>query len=210
LVLAIACAVVLPAAQAVAQNIFTGDCIPPPAGSYVGAFHAKYSDGTNVYDLSNPIHAMFSSCGPPPSSGGCSNHSFGSGVSATLSVNAGAPMSVGGPANCTVRVCSTFNVGPTRFFDTEMLQLDISGGPLLIRESPTRPSLGKTSITDLGGGLYQIDSFFDVFTELSLNGGATWLPSTDEQGNPYAGRVLIPGTVSVENAKWSKVKFLYK
>ena len=39
------------------------------------------------------------------------------------------------------------------------------------------PSLGKTSITDLGGGLYKIDSFFDVFTELSIDGGATWTPS---------------------------------
>ena len=49
---------------------------------------------------------------------------------------------------------------------------------MLIRESPTLQSLGQTSITDLGGGLFEISSFFDVFTELSLNGGANWTPST--------------------------------
>ena len=61
-----------------------------------------------------------------------------------------------------------------------MLQLDLTlGGGTLIRESPTRQSLGQTQITDLGGGQFRIDSFFDVFTELSVDGGQTWLPSTD-------------------------------
>jgi hypothetical protein len=40
-----------------------------------------------------------------------------------------------------------------------------------------RPSTGLTDITDLGGGLYHIDSFFDVFTELSIDGGSSWIPS---------------------------------
>ena len=68
----------------------------------------------------------------------------------------------------------------TPYFDTEMLQLDLYGGSLppgvWIRESPTRPSIGRTTQTPLGGGLYQIDSFFDVFTELSIDGGQTWNP----------------------------------
>ena len=62
-------------------------------------------------------------------------------------------------------------------FQTEMLQLDISGGGLptgvMIRESPTLASTGATSISDLGGGQFQIDSFFDVFAELSIDGGTT-------------------------------------
>ena len=40
-----------------------------------------------------------------------------------------------------------------------------------IRESPSLPSMGQTTINDLGGGRYEIDSFFDVFTELPVNGG---------------------------------------
>jgi len=73
----------------------------------------------------------------------------------------------------------------TRVFDTEMLSLEIggSGSPgglppgVMIRESPTLASTGKTSITDLGGGNFRIGSFFDVFTELSLDGGQSWNPS---------------------------------
>ena len=53
---------------------------------------------------------------------------------------------------------------------------------VMIRESPSRPSLGKTSITDIGGGLYHIDSFFDVFTDLSLDGGMTWIPKAGNRG----------------------------
>jgi hypothetical protein len=67
-------------------------------------------------------------------------------------------------------------------FNTEMLSMDLAGtsayGPYMIRESPTLASTGQTTITDIGGGLYHIDSFFDVFTELSLDGGATWIPDS--------------------------------
>ena len=70
----------------------------------------------------------------------------------------------------------------TGTFDTEMLQLNLSGtspfGPFMIRESPTKASTGQTTITDLGGGMFHVDSFFDVFTELSINGGASWMEDT--------------------------------
>ncbi|MEX0611787.1 MAG: PEP-CTERM sorting domain-containing protein, partial [Pirellulales bacterium] len=91
-------------------------------------------------------------------------------------------------------------------FPTEMVGMSLSGvGPtppfIMIRESPTLPSLGETSITDVGGGLYHIDSFFDVFTELSLDGGATWMPNTapSAYGPPGSTRVIlgIPEPASV-------------
>ncbi len=61
-------------------------------------------------------------------------------------------------------------------WDTEIVSMDLSGqipgGPTIdIRESPTIPSPGHLAITDLGCGLYEVDSFFDVFTELSVDGG---------------------------------------
>lgn len=68
----------------------------------------------------------------------------------------------------------------TGTFNTEMLSMNLSGnspfGVFMIRESPTLASIGQTTVANLGGGLYQVDSFFDVFTELSLDGGQTWLP----------------------------------
>ena len=88
------------------------------------------------------------------------------------------PVSSTGPA-MTVLLGKLGHV--TGSFDTEMLSMSLTGvtplGPFMIRESPTLASTGKTSITDIGGGLYKIDSFFDVFTELSIDGGSTWTPS---------------------------------
>jgi hypothetical protein len=49
-----------------------------------------------------------------------------------------------------------------------------------IRESPTRASSGGGSCTELGGGGggYMIDSFFDIFTEVSMDGGNSWSQAT--------------------------------
>jgi hypothetical protein len=64
----------------------------------------------------------------------------------------------------------------TGTFQTEMVGMDLHGfsGMVRIRESPTLPSLGQTRITDNMDGSYHIDSFFDVFTELSLDGGVNY------------------------------------
>ena len=74
-------------------------------------------------------------------------------------------------------------LSPTGTFNAEIVNMSLSGntplGPVLMRESPILPSPGITDITDLGGGLYHIDSFFDVFTELSLDGGMSWFPADD-------------------------------
>src|SRR6185436_7195149 len=71
--------------------------------------------------------------------------------------------------------------GDTRFFDTEMLQLNLTGGGVMVRESPTKASLGCTRmrmVNDPATGIWDyISSFFDIFTEASLDGGQTWLPA---------------------------------
>ncbi|MCX6231296.1 MAG: IPTL-CTERM sorting domain-containing protein [Bacteroidetes bacterium] len=68
--------------------------------------------------------------------------------------------------------------GNTKFYNTEMISLIIGGlpGGIMIRESPTLASTGRTSLTD-DGGQYVADSFFDVFFEISIDGGQTWYPS---------------------------------
>ncbi len=71
----------------------------------------------------------------------------------------------------------------TNTFATEIVSMsltgDVGGTPIMIRENPRLTSSGETRITDLGGGMYDIDSFFDVFTEISIDGGKNWIPSTD-------------------------------
>src|SRR5262249_15025564 len=52
-------------------------------------------------------------------------------------------------------------------------------GGLMIRESPTLPSRGQTEITPQADGTYRIGSFFDIFVELSTDGGATWSGATN-------------------------------
>ena len=49
----------------------------------------------------------------------------------------------------------------------------------MIRNSPTEPSRGQAEMDAQPDGTYQISSFFDIFTELSLDGGASWSPATN-------------------------------
>lgn len=66
-------------------------------------------------------------------------------------------------------------------FDTEIVSMSLAGNlggtPVMLRESPTIPSVGGHDITDIGRGLYEVDSFFDVFTELSVEGVHNWIPA---------------------------------
>lgn len=77
---------------------------------------------------------------------------------------------------------------PDGTWPIELLSLNLWGdypgiGPFMIRESPTLASVGEHTLhpmpgtPDMPGGSLYIDSFFDVFTELSLDGGQTWHPS---------------------------------
>jgi hypothetical protein len=85
-------------------------------------------------------------------------------------------------------------------WQTEILSMDLSGDvggvSIEIRESPVKASPGKVRVKDIGGGLFQIDSFFDVFVELSVDGGP-FQPQTNEASRmelmpvPEPGRLLM-------------------
>src|SRR5205814_546768 len=68
--------------------------------------------------------------------------------------------------------------GGAQNYATEMTQLDLVSSDLpsgmLIRESPSLPSRGQTRIISQTDGSFSVQSFFDVFTEISLDGGAHW------------------------------------
>jgi hypothetical protein len=125
------------------------------------------------------------------------HHEFNSTLHAQVSINDSPPQPL--EMNGMVQTVAKLK-GPTDTtgtFDTEMLSMTLvgtfMGNPVMIRESPSRPSLGRTSIEDLSApgppGPYHIDSFFDVFTELSLDGGATWIPKAGPRGT----RVFLEG-----------------
>ena len=193
------------------EGKYTQNCLPP-ADPYVGSFHALYLAG--LINLSDPIHSDFTACDPPPPSvsGAFTVHSFSSIVRFNISQGGGPPQPNQAPANVTVRVAYNSTLpGSKDVFDTEMLALTISGGTLppgvMIRESPTLASTGQTTIRPIAGGLYAIDSFFDIFTELSIDGGQTWAPS--ESG---AGRMELSPSVPtpVRAFTWGQLKTIYR
>ena len=98
----------------------------------------------------------------------------------------------------------------TGTFPTEMVSMSVSGMagsiPVMFRESPTLASTGSTSITDLGGGLYDIESFFDIFTELSLDGGETWLAAE----SPIRMVLVDESAIAVESSSWGKIKSMHR
>ena len=128
----------------------------------------NFSEG----NFTNPIQ--------PPPIGGTSMYSS-SNVLATFQISLDGQTWL--PAQATgvlaVKMSNTSAAGDLMStFDTEILQMDLSGsgsfGPIMLRECPTKQSLGKHTIRSDPRG-YRISSFFDVFTELSTDGGVTWI-----------------------------------
>ena len=175
----------------------------PPDGVYLtpDQVHAMYSGGALAIVLTAVQHQPFASQSSRHGVPG-TNHEvedFPSSMTGMVSVNNGPAL----PAQATgpVQTLVLNKIGNTTgTFDTEMLQLNLTGtspfGPFMIRESPTLQSLGQTKISDIGGGLYHIDSFFDVFTELSLDGGASWMPSAGSSHVNLSG-VPEPSTIAL-------------
>lgn len=63
----------------------------------------------------------------------------------------------------------------TGTFSSQLLSLSVAGVfnemDLVIQLDPGRASTGQTSITNVGGGNFQISSFFDVFFEVQIDQG---------------------------------------
>ena len=166
----------------------TAPCLPSndPNSAYLGQYF-QWTPGGIPYDLTNPIQAQFTQCTLPDTShsGATSVDQFVSQIGGNLFVNGGFVGHITMPAQVTVQLTFVGTsgggvgvVGGSESFATEMTQLDATGPGFIIRESPNFASTGSTTITNEGGGLFRIDSFFDVFTDLSLDGGQTWTPSS--------------------------------
>ena len=160
----------------------TSPNLPPIGDEYISPadFHAAFAAGIIIKDVK---HDRFTQSTPPPPPGGSQIHSFNSRVRFMMSNNNGLSFTPGlAFASVSVRVTSSQDQETTRYYETEMLSLNISGGSLptgvMLRESPTKASLGRTSIRlPAGGTSHRISSFFDIFTELSADGGQNWMPA---------------------------------
>jgi hypothetical protein len=151
-----------------------------PSPTYRSTNPVTYTTASGQYKIDSffDVFADFQRF-PPPGPGTSETHSFFDiFTEISLQQPGGAPVTYDAPSQQTIRLNG---LPPGEPWFGEMLQLDLSGGNLpagvRLRESPTLASTGQTSETPIGGGLYHIDSFFDVFTELSLDGGSSWIPS---------------------------------
>jgi hypothetical protein len=140
--------------------------------------HALFPNGI---DFSNPIHRCFSNVQRSTDPGtGDETETFDSVLEGIIDDGSGPqPIVLTGPVTTVVRGKGGAQTGS---WDTEILSMDLSGDvggiPIEIRESPQVPSPGRTLVSDLGNGTFQVDSFFDVFTELSIAGGP-FMPQTN-------------------------------
>jgi hypothetical protein len=171
--------------------IGTSPLVPPTDGVYLSPqnVHAEYDAPGLQIILQDIQHSGFTNINRIPVSGG-TLETFNSTVVGNVSINGGPlmPISLFGPVQVFLSGYTTGDVGGP--FNTEMLSLTLqSASGILLQESPTQSSTGQTKITDLGSGLFHIDSFFDVFTELSIDGGTTFISS---QGSTHVDLTNAP------------------
>jgi hypothetical protein len=113
-----------------------------------------------------------------------------------------------GPVSTAAAVTISLTVsgydGATEVLNTQMTQLDAhlepvpgSPGAVEIRIDPTTPSTGQTTITNNGDGTFRIQSFFDVFTDISLDSGATWAPAVGPAVMALQSPTPEPGSLSL-------------
>lgn len=146
-------------------------------------FHATYP-GEVI--LSNPTHTAFRNI-TVTTSGPDEMEQFGSTLSGFAIIGGQTiPVQFDG----SVSVTSFGKAGQTTgtFINEMTSMLMTSSQPgfenVQIRESPTLASMGQTTITDISGNgtFFHINSTFGVFTELSLDGGQTFVPQTNGPG----------------------------
>jgi len=68
--------------------------------------------------------------------------------------------------------------GGVTTYDTELVTFELQGtgmpSGVMVRESTARASTGVTTVTAVSGGESRVETFYDVWLDISLDGGRTW------------------------------------
>ncbi|MCX6879766.1 MAG: HYR domain-containing protein [Verrucomicrobia bacterium] len=187
---------------------YTNNLMPPPHGRYV-SLPASQAAFANAMIFKNVVLRQFSASITPPLPGWSTSHTFGSQVEMDVSTDNGLTSNpVAASATIGMQITARLgDDGVTVYHDTEMATLSISGGGLpanvQIRESPTRASYGRTTQSSRIGGGYAIDSFFDIFTEVSTDGGLSWLSTLSGPMSIQLSAPPPPLEVSAPPGQWA-------
>jgi hypothetical protein len=108
--------------------------------------------------------------------------------------------SAGGTGSISVTPTLRSIAGGVQTWGSTVNSMTATAGSVMFRESPTLSSAGTNTYKPVEGG-YVMNSFFDIYTELSIDGGMSWQPvtaiSTDSGATWTSGNFPVPvGVVS--------------
>ena len=164
--------------------------------SDLGRVFASSPSGVVIRNWSN--RALASSITPPAFGDPPVTHVFTSLAEFEISYDGGVTFSeVTAEVSNKIQITCTGSAFGENTYDIQLITMNISGGGLLagvsIRESPALTSMGGATMRMVTGGGYRISSFFDIFTEISIDGGVTWTPSASSgYVELYADPSIIP------------------
>ena len=173
-----------PVASAGAQEagvVSARSALPPADGAYHGGTHLFPGAGAR---LTCSIHGGFTSSVQPPARPGTTVIAdYRATFHGELSLASSAPSvttthAISMPIHMVERITFGERRGSVQVLDTEFIALDLQGASLpqgvLVRESPRLGSFGRTTITTLERSRSRIESVYDVWLELSTDGGRSW------------------------------------
>jgi len=191
------------------EAVVASSCMPPP-GIYDGQAPGSFVGGLTLDQMQ---FQGFAPCvAPPPAAPGPPITTIHNALFSGVTWIGGVPFPFTAPVTCTIASQFSSAGGGIDFFETELVSLSLLGAPLpggvLVRESPTRPSEGWTTMrADAGGD--RATSHMNVYLDISRDGGVTWVPATDLTGSPTNVRFLLRGTSTDVTAAVPKVTLLY-
>lgn len=158
------------------------ESLPVAGAAYHGSAPHRFFDGDA--ELTCSSHGNFTAAVAPPAiQGGTVTSDYfatfqGELVLSPPLVRATVTHPLSVQAHMVERITLAETQGATRTFDTELLTFELGGSAMptgvMVRESPSVASTGRTTITDLSDDRYRVDAFYDVWLEISLDGGGTW------------------------------------
>ena len=166
-------------------GVVTSDVRFPVLGAaYHGSSPHLFSGG--AVSLACGTHGVFStSVEPPLEVGGTARSEYSATfvgelvleppvVSSTITH----PLEV--PAVMAESIVLTSDSGDRRVYTTELVTFQLADGMpdgVVVRESPDLVSAGPAVVTPTADGLHRVEAHYDVWLEISLDGGRSWEPA---------------------------------